>query len=682
MKTRPIVPAPITEDAEGQFFAPAFDDRYPDPVGAVRRAQRVFLAGNDLPSRWRGRGDFVVFEVGFGLGHNFLATWDAWRRDAHRCARLHYVAVDPHPPQREHLPRAHRRLGWPVLAAQLQAAWPEAIPGLHLLPLDEGRVRLLLGWGEIDALLPELQLQADAFYLDGFAPDRNPAMWQRPLLNARGRRAAPGATAAAGGAAGVLHEGLQEGLQAAGFEVERISDEGSPREFTQARFAPRWPVAPVGQPPRAPGSAIVVGAGLAGASVAAALAARGWAVTVLERHDQPAAAASGNPGGLFHGTLHPDDGPHARLLRAAALHAARCYRPLIEAGGVRGAARGLLRLAGRDDTLQALQAACDASGLPRGYVRALDAQAATVLAGVPIGSAAWFPGGGWISPGDLVRHWLSRTGVRLRTGVDAAQIEAIGSGSTGESAAATTGWRVRDSTGAVLAEASVLVLAGAGVTPALLATLRSADPLLRTPWALGQNRGQIDGWLGQGTPLALPVAGDGYALPLADGLLYGASITPAGEGQGEVEGPAPPTEAETRFNRERLARLTGLVDPMATSASLQALARSARRVQTPDRLPLAGPMPLPEGPALTRADPLRRVPRWPGLFVSTALGSRGITWAPLLGEWLAACIADHPWPLERDLADALDPARRQRQPRALRSDPPESSAPPAPTGER
>jgi tRNA 5-methylaminomethyl-2-thiouridine biosynthesis bifunctional protein len=81
------------------------------------------------------------------------------------------------------------------------------------------------------------------------------------------------------------------------------------------------------------------------------------------------------------------------------------------------------------------------------------------------------------------------------------------------------------------------------------------------------------------------------------------------------------------------------------------------RLATPDRLPLAGALPLSLMPAGTRLDQARLLPRRAGLFVHIALGSRGLTLAPLMGALLAAQIAGAPWPLEQDLADALDPGR-------------------------
>src|SRR5262245_39486449 len=97
MKTEPIAPAQITFD-DGVPFAPAFGDVYHARAGAFEQARQVFLRGNGLPERWRGRDRFVILETGFGLGNNFLATWGAWRDDEQRPQRLVFVSIEKHPP--------------------------------------------------------------------------------------------------------------------------------------------------------------------------------------------------------------------------------------------------------------------------------------------------------------------------------------------------------------------------------------------------------------------------------------------------------------------------------------------------------------------------------------------------------------------------------------------------------
>ena len=119
MNTTPIRPARIVLDADGTPRSADFGDVYHPRDGALAQARHVFLAGSDLPARWQGRERFVILETGFGLGNNFLATWDAWRASGSRCERLVFVSVEAMPPSRDDLARAGREDGLAPLAAEL-----------------------------------------------------------------------------------------------------------------------------------------------------------------------------------------------------------------------------------------------------------------------------------------------------------------------------------------------------------------------------------------------------------------------------------------------------------------------------------------------------------------------------------------------------------------------------------
>ena len=660
MKPGAVVPASIDFDAGGPPRSPAFGDVYHPREGAAGQAQHVFLAGNGLPQRWQGREDFVIVETGFGLGSNFLATWQAWRDDPQRCARLHMVSLELHPPTRDDLLRAHAGTPQADLAQELARAWPPPTPDLHLLEFESGAVRLLLGLGDARRLLPRLRLRVDACYLDGFAPARNPQLWEPPLFKALARLAAPGATAATWSAA----RAVREGLQAAGFEVETAPGFGSKRDMTRARHAPRGGRRAAAQAVRGAASAspapaaadsrhaLIIGAGLAGASAASALARLGWRCTVLERHGSPAAEASGNPAGVFHPASHAADNPHARLLRAASLLAAHRYARLIEDRRVTGEVRGMLQMPGRE------------RDEPRPHAEHPDiarpetADSAAGLSGLAAsGPGVHFGPAGWVAPGELVAAWLQAPGVTLHTGKPVASLERRGDG-----------WRALDASGQALAEAPVVVLA-AGTGLAALVQAASAEPL-----ELGTSRGQLNWFDGVAGP-RLPMTGQGYAVSVPGAgrwrLVFGAT---------SHEDDAEPAlrEADTRWNEARLRALTGIEAPAQAGLLGMVGGRVAWRVTTPDRLPVVGPLAAPNLPAHLRLDQARLVPRLAGVHVIGGLGSRGLTWAPLLGEVLAAGVAGTPQPLPSDLLDALDPARglvrRVRRAQAARN-PAESARP-------
>ena len=190
----PLVPARLAFQ-EGVPYSEAFGDRYHSAGGGPAQALHVFLNGNGLPARWAGRERFVILETGFGAGINFLATWQAWRRDPARCRALHFVSIEKFPFALAALQEVHSRYDLSAEAAALHARWPLLVSGAHRLEFDGGRVVLTLFFADI-GITRELRLAADAFYLDGFAPPKNPEMWSPALMRNLSRLAARGATAA------------------------------------------------------------------------------------------------------------------------------------------------------------------------------------------------------------------------------------------------------------------------------------------------------------------------------------------------------------------------------------------------------------------------------------------------------------------------------------------------------
>jgi tRNA 5-methylaminomethyl-2-thiouridine biosynthesis bifunctional protein len=628
VKTRPIVAAAVDFSDRAAPRLLAADADNPSRGSAAAQARQIFLHGNGLPQRWRGRTRFCVLATGFGLGHDFLASWAAWRDDPARCERLFFIAMAPHPPSAADLARAHATSPLAPLARQLSAAWPALTCNLHLLDFAAGRVRLLLAFGDAQTWARELVARVDAFYLDGGMPEGDATTQQRSVWSMLARLAAPGATAVSPSRAA----GVRAGLQGAGFAVQAApGPEGGP-DFTLARFAPRFSApAPPGRvlPAQAPSHALVLGGGLAGAASARALAQQGIACTVIERHAAPAAEASGNPAGLFHGAVMGHDGPHARLHRAAALAATHTMRAAL-ARGVAGRAEGLLRLEKRL-SWPAMQALLERQALPRDYVQALPAAAASVAAGVDLAWPAWFyPGGGWIDPAALVRNALSTPGVTWQGQTRVERIAHHGDA-----------WRLFNDAGRAVAEAPLLVLANAADA------LRLSD--LPPAW-LQRRRGQVswsDGALLPRVP-KMPLASGGYLLRLPDGrLLFGATS--------QIDDDAPQVREDD--HRDNLAKATQLLGQVFLRDDAALQGRVGWRASTPDRLPLVGPAPDLAAQRPARCDAPRLLPRQAGLWLHSGLGSRGLSTATLNAELIAAWASGAPLPLEADLVDAVDPAR-------------------------
>ncbi|MDP3823285.1 MAG: FAD-dependent 5-carboxymethylaminomethyl-2-thiouridine(34) oxidoreductase MnmC [Burkholderiales bacterium] len=586
--------------------------------------------------RWRGRERFVLLAMGFGHGRHFLATWGAWRQDPQRSERLCVITIEAQPPTHAALASALAQSPHTDLVAALLAAWPPLTPNLHRLAFDDAKVQLLLAVGEVGAWLPELVATVDAFHLD----DDSVRGWDGRWCKALGRLAAPGATLVAD----IDADKLRRGLTTAGFDVK--TDTGSVHARYAPKFEPRRAVATERLNLAGERRVLIIGGGLAGCAAASALAEQGWRSTLLERHDGLAEESSGNPAGLFHGIVNVQDGLHARFNRAAALAAQGAVHIAIDAHGARGSAEGLLRLETSLDSGQ-MQAALNALRLPADYVQALSAAQASARCGMPLPHPAWFyAGGGWVQPAALARAFFERASghATLRSGV-AVQTLRFADGH----------WQALDARGAVIDAAPVLLLANAG----------DALRLLGAPdWPIEKTRGQISiapsaalGPAGSPGRSTLPITGAGYLLPeLNEQVMFGAT-TQARDDDASVR------DADHAANLAQLERLTGA--PLALDPTLLS-GRTAWRWAARDRLPVIGAVPVMpcfdfgaqnESALGRRADQARFVPRVPGLFVLTTLGSRGITWSALGGRVVAAAISGAPAPLEASLLDAIDPAR-------------------------
>lgn len=650
-----IQPAEPATATDGTPYSRVFDDVYHSVNGALGQARHVFLGGNDLPERWRGREQFVIVETGFGLGLNFLATWAAWRDDPQRPTRLHFVSVEKFPFRAQDLRRVLESMlvlpGMTELAPLVQRlcdVWPSPVAGWHRLEVAPGVV-LSVGFGDFFDLMPSLRAGADAFYLDGFSPAKNPDLWTANVFKALSRLARDGATLSTYTSAGQV----RRDLIATGFAMARRPGYGYKRDMLAGHYAPPYRMRrydpPEAPPPRAR-EAIVVGAGMAGAAMARRLIARGWRVRLFERAQAPGTAASGNPAGVFHPQLSADDNVLSRLTRAGFLYALSQWRTL--PGGLPGRADGLLQVAMTDVEAQAMQQLAAVHGYPETYAKWVDRTQASALAGETLAHGGiWYPEGGWLAPAMLCRAELVAAGPSLdaRYGVNVQRLEP----SNGR-------WAAIDETGRVLAEADVAVVTAADVSQKLLAPYLAPEflPVKRV-------RGQLTFLPPDTLPeLRVPVCGDGYVAP-----------SPLG-GAGPITGATygfddPAEEVRVADHQANLRRLAALLPARADvfgdaglaseSAAAELGGRTAFRSLMPDRLPMAGQL-----PDMAAIEPLRRrltgghlrdLPRLEGLYASFAFGSRGLVFASLCAELVASQIEGEPWPIGADLADAIDPAR-------------------------
>ncbi len=623
-----IIPARLEHTPEGVLYSSTFADAYHSRDDALGQVRHVFLAGNGLPDRWQRRERFTIVETGFGAGLNFLATWAAWRADPLRSARLHFVSCERHPFRREDLARIHAC--WPqfaALAADLQAQWPVLAPGLHRLNLDDGRVTLTLFLGEAGDGLAQLVARADAFYLDGFAPAKNPELWSERIFHLLARLAAPGATLATWSVAGSVREGLRR----AGFEVVKRPGFGGKWQMLRGELA--RPLPDDGEHDgRTIRHALVIGAGIAGCTAAERLAERGWTVDLIDTA-APGQGASGNLAGVLRPLPSLDDNRMSRLTRAGSLYGWRHIDRLAARGfPVRAEACGVLHL-GRDAKQEAkMRAVVERLALPAEHLAWVDGAQAAEIAGCAVaGGGWWFAGSGWVQPPSLCAASLAAAGANLRTHfgcrVAALQRDA-------------DGWRALSADGGgTIASAPVAILAaGVGAHDFELA---QALPIVSA-------RGQVSHLPATaGSAPRVVVCRGGYVSPELDGLrCAGATFA--------VDDEEPALRAAD--HAENLEKLDAMLPGFARDFDPATLAgRVGFRPASPDRLPMIGAAPVRGIPPASAG--LADVGRHPDLHVLSGYGARGLVWSALAAELLASRLEGDPLPLTRDLCEAVDPGR-------------------------
>lgn len=215
---------------EGEMpFSERFRDFYYSKEDGRAETREVFLGGNGLPERWQGYAQFSIAELGFGTGLNFLETWRIWKKCRTKNAQLIFTSFEAYPMSSDEMARA---LGaWPELeplVTLLISSWPSEIEESTRIPLD-AQTTLEVVSGDALSGVGSWQGQADAWYLDGFAPAQNEDMWSAGLMDAVGNHTVPGGTFSTYTSAGWVRRNLEH----AGFEVERVPGFGRKRHRLQ-----------------------------------------------------------------------------------------------------------------------------------------------------------------------------------------------------------------------------------------------------------------------------------------------------------------------------------------------------------------------------------------------------------------------------------------------------------------
>jgi len=530
---------------------------------------------------WVGRAAWSVLDCAFGNGQHLLAVWSAWLADPQRPRMLHYVVIAN---GFTDLESAH------PFSAALNASGKNLQPGFNRIALEGGQLSLTLCLGPASDMLDAQAFQADHIFVDALTDDK----WSVKALARcckRGTRVS---------AAQADMDSLPAPWTDAGFKPADTAASGAGPDML-AVYDPDWVLKRTRHASstweQAPGQCVVIGAGLSGASVARALALRGWQVTVLDQSSEPAGGASGLPVGLVVPNVSADDNPRSRLSRAGARMTLAQARVHLQTG---------------------------ADWAPSGV---------TELRLNPITQQReplWHATAGWIKPAALVHAWLQTPGITFQGSTPVARLDHCGNT-----------WQLLDHDDHTVAQAELVVLANAIGCRGLLQDMPLPPDLATKLKVLHLMHGTVT--LGPSTSdptfPATPVNGLGSFVPHVpsmSGAFWAAGATFEPDAAALAD-----TAHQHALNQQRLGTLLPKVASTLEKqfASSQVTAWSGGRCVTHDRLPWVGPVDIQGRP---------------GLWVCAGMGSRGLSYSVLCAELLAARLGGEPLPLEAQLLRSLD----------------------------
>jgi tRNA 5-methylaminomethyl-2-thiouridine biosynthesis bifunctional protein len=630
-----------------------FSDVYFSSDDGLDKSKHLFLMGNSLLERWAVHPlpVFTVVETGFGSGLNFLQTWAAWQQQPYPKPRLQYASIEKYPLTKNELSRA--LIAWPTLrncADQLIDNYPEPIPGQHRIVLEEGAVTLDLWWEDVTDALPAIAANGmgcvDAWYLDGFDPAHNKSMWTQSLYDEMARASRGDATFASSTRAAVVRRGLRR----AGFQASTALDTGGKRDCLRGHTTRKPPEFDSADTPwdipseRAlpPQSAVVLGAGLAGCTIAAALAQRGIKVTVLEEKAL-ASGGSGNDQGILYTRLSARHSVLTDFSIQSFCYAHNFYRNLFNdkrlTEKLDGDLCGNFSQSQQDQEMSLLsQALLDTPEL----AQVLDAQMASAKLGVTQDSGGyWYPKSGWLRPISVCRALVDHPNITLLEHVGEVTLQSK-----------NKRWNAMIGSRRVASGDTAIVATGTKAS--------ATAPLSWLP--LQAIRGQTTNLPGNVIPAGLKAGfcHTGYIAPIRGNQhCIGATFNLKDNHQGLRD------EDHLR-NLETLATAIPAWRQPLEGIDVNTLSgRVSYRCATPDYLPIVGPVPQYESflhtYAALRKNAKQRIAARadyiPGLFVTTGHGSRGLSSTPLAAEVLASQICGELAPLSKELSQALSPAR-------------------------
>ncbi|AEH32640.1 bifunctional tRNA (5-methylaminomethyl-2-thiouridine)(34)-methyltransferase MnmD/FAD-dependent 5-carboxymethylaminomethyl-2-thiouridine(34) oxidoreductase MnmC [Vibrio anguillarum] len=654
-----ITNATLGWNEAGTPVSDQFDDVYFSNVNGLEETRYVFLSQNHIPQRWHqyDQKRFVIAETGFGTGLNFLAVWqefDAFRQQNPNAPlqALHFISFEKYPLNKHDLITAHQ--AWPELATyakKLQQHYPIAVPECHRIVLDDGAITLDLWFGDIKECMPQVptteQGVVDAWFLDGFAPSKNPEMWNQTLFENMAKLAKHKATCATFTAAGFVRRGLIE----AGFSMKKVKGFGTKREMIAGQLEHKTPYSNIKPwfaiaPTTNVTDVAIIGGGIASATLAKMLNRRGINVSLYCADPQAAQGASGNRQGAVYPLLNKDHSGVSRVFAPAFLFARQFVEQMAQTVPFDHDWCGVTQLMWDEKSTQKQMAMLEGKFNPQ-LMHYCDQQATLQNVGLPTDMVSLhYPLGGWLCPAQLTQGLFDQLSQSERFNayfnheVESLRWDEI-----------QRQWTLSIN-GNEKHHQCVVIANG-----------HQFDHLEQTQaLPLGKVKGQVSHIPTSETlqKLSSVLCYDGYMTPHNPNTqqhCIGASYDRSQINQA----------FDAAAQQENGQRLTRCINDQNWTQQVDTSSNQSRqgvRCVSRDHLPFVGnvgnfeQIKLDYQP-LTSQDPQQTpsVAHYPHLYCMLGLGSRGLSSAPLMAELLASQMNGDPLPLAVDVLETLHPSR-------------------------
>lgn len=629
-----------------------FGDIYFSPENGLEETKHVFIEGNDLTRRWADHNlqkSFSILELGFGTGLNFLTTWKEYSKHSDRF-RLHYVSIEKFPLNKEEISKALSV--FPELISiqeEFLNSYQDLIPGMNYFRFLNGRIHLTLFLGDAADALSEISGKMDAIFLDGFAPSKNPDMWEESILTRLRRVCKSGTTFATFTVARMV----RDSLTSCGFSLEKKPGFGRKREMLAGTYTRNENETEEFTPKEKPWcrrsfsnretkTATIIGAGIAGSSLAYSLSKRGIRVVLIDPSGI-ANEASGIPGAISH--------PHiTKIPTSTSLFTLRAFRYALHflssfADKKEFGTSGLFHGITEEMSSERFKKGLENHGLSESIATWKESEQSSenkTDLEKELGDGILFPKGFWTQPNSISKRMVDSSSIEF---VRQKAISVQPHGSI---------WKtlLSDSNEEIHSD-SVIFCNSHGIED-LLRSYLGAEFL-----PVKKVRGQ------------LLVLGENENSSLFSNILCAEHyLTPSIEGEHILgstfdEFDLDP-ETRTKDTKELLRYAQNKYPSLKWNEKSVRSETVGFRAQTPDRFPIIGPVVSPQ--EFTEVYKGIDLPRnrnktypalktIPGLFVFGALGSRGILSSFLGAEILASLILDEPAPVESALLESLHPVR-------------------------